>query len=37
MLDQAGVKPGHPVRRCLSVLREAAGVSVANGLPIIVW
>jgi hypothetical protein len=37
MLDQAGVKPGHPVRRCLSVLREAADVSVANGLPIIVW
>lgn len=37
MLDQAGVKPAHPVRRCLSVLREAADVSVANDLPIIVW
>lgn len=37
MLDQAGVKLEHPVRRCLSVLREAADVSVANGLPIIVW
>lgn len=37
MLDQAGVKPEHPVRRCLSVLREAADVSVANDLPIIVW
>ncbi|MCS6940809.1 MAG: hypothetical protein RMJ55_03050 [Roseiflexaceae bacterium] len=37
MLDQAGVKPRHPIRRCLSVLREAADVSVANDLPIIVW
>ncbi|ABU58460.1 hypothetical protein [Roseiflexus castenholzii] len=37
MLDQAGVKPEHPVRRCLSVLREAADVSIANDLPIIVW
>lgn len=37
LLDQAGVKQGHPVRRCLNVLREAADVSVANGLPIIVW
>ncbi|MCS6840641.1 MAG: hypothetical protein NZ699_13580 [Roseiflexus sp.] len=37
MLDQAGVKPRHPVRRCLRVLREAADVSVAHDLPIIVW
>jgi hypothetical protein len=37
LLEQSGVQPGHPVRRCLSVLREAADVSIANDLPIIVW
>ncbi len=37
LLQQAGVSPNSPPFRCLSVLRDAADVSVANDLPIIVW